>query len=158
MRRPLLLAGAAVGGVLLLAYGGSFLLSGADVPRGVHVAGVDLSGLSADRAETLLAERLAERAAAPLELVAAEVTMRLDPRTAKRRETSSCPWPSTETAQVPVVSTTSWKRATFSAQNSTRTGSSDTEVKELQVIACCSSSSSVVMTVTPVANRPTTRR
>ena len=42
---------------------------------------------------------------------------------------------STDTAQVPVASTASWNRAIFSAQNSTRSGSSDTEAKAVTVIA-----------------------
>ncbi|MCU1674621.1 MAG: VanW like protein, partial [Frankiales bacterium] len=85
MRRPLLLAGAAVGGLLLLGYGSSFLLSGDKVPRGVHVLGVDLSGLSAARAEQLLARELAGPAAEPLELVADDVRLRLEPLRAGMR-------------------------------------------------------------------------
>src|SRR5579875_2516085 len=53
------------------------------------------------------------------------------PRVASHRATFSESSPSTDTAQVPASRTASWNRATFSAQNSTSTGSSDTEVNAL---------------------------
>ena len=57
------------------------------------------------------------------------------PRVASQRAVFSASSSSTDTAQVPAASTASWKRAIFSAQNSTSSGSSDTEVKALTVIA-----------------------
>jgi hypothetical protein len=54
---------------------------------------------------------------------------------ASQRAVFSASSVSTETAQVPVASTASWNRAIFSAQKSTRSGSSDTEVKAVTVIA-----------------------
>ena len=55
----------------------------------------------------------------------------------------------TETAQVPDSSTASRNRASLSTQTSTRTGSSETEVKALAVIAWSKVPTRVVATVTP---------
>jgi hypothetical protein len=60
-----------------------------------------------------------------------------------------------DTAQDPAARTASWKRATFSAQNSTRGGSSDTEENALTVIAW---PLPVVTTTMPLANWPTACR
>lgn len=81
-RRPLLLAG---GGVLALgaaALGGAALLGGSGVPRGVHVAGTDLGGLSRAAAADRLDAALGARAAAPVRLVADGTQLVLPPRTA----------------------------------------------------------------------------
>ena len=55
-------------------------------------------------------------------------------------------------------STVSWKRAIFSAQNSTRCGCSDTGQNAVTVIAWSTPSSVVVTTMMPLANCPATRR
>ncbi len=60
-----------------------------------------------------------------------------------------------DTAHDPAAMTASWKRAIFSAQNSTSGGSSDTEVNALTVIAC---PALVVTTTMPPGNWPTARR
>ena len=80
-----LLGGGAVAAVLVLGYGGSFLVSGSKVPRGVHVAGVDLSGRTASQASALLSSALADEAGTPLVLVADDVELRLAPLTAGLR-------------------------------------------------------------------------
>jgi hypothetical protein len=54
-----------------------------------------------------------------------------------------------DTAHDPAASTASWKRAIFSAQNSTSGGSSDTDMKALTVIAW---PALVVTTMMPSAN------
>ncbi len=56
--------------VLLLAggYAAAVLAAGDKVPRGSSVAGVDIGGLAQDDAERRLADELAERAAAPIEI------------------------------------------------------------------------------------------
>ena len=56
---------------------------------------------------------------------------------------------STETAQVPDSSTASRNRASLSTQTSTMTGSSETEVNALAVIAWSKVPTRVVATVTP---------
>ena len=61
----------------------------------------------------------------------------------------------TDTAQDPSARTASWKRAIFSAQNSTSGGSSETEVNALTVMAW---PSGVVTTTIPLANWPAARR
>src|SRR3954451_20049002 len=74
-----LLGGGAVAAVLVLGYGGSFLVSGSKVPRGVHVAGIDLSGRTTGQAKALLNRELADEAGAPLLLAATDVELRLLP-------------------------------------------------------------------------------
>ncbi|MBK5305911.1 MAG: VanW family protein [Frankiaceae bacterium] len=78
MRRLTLLLGALVA-VVLIGYAASFLLYGDNVPRGVHVRGIDLSGRSPAQATTILADRLAGVAGAPLVLVADDVRSELVP-------------------------------------------------------------------------------
>jgi hypothetical protein len=56
-----------------------------------------------------------------------------------------------DTAQDPSASTASWKRAIFSAQNSTSGGSSETEVNALTVMAW---PALVLTTTMPLANWP----
>ena len=80
-----LLGGGAVAAVLVLGYGGSFLVSGSKVPRGVHVAGIDLSGRTAGQARAVLSRELADEAGAPLVLVADDVQMSLSPAEAGLR-------------------------------------------------------------------------
>src|SRR5687767_8558732 len=78
-RRAALWGGGVLLAVLGLGYGASFLLFNDEVPRGVHVRGVDLSGLSVPEARALLSRELADDAARPLELVADDVRMTLAP-------------------------------------------------------------------------------
>src|SRR3954454_6283153 len=80
-----LLGGGAVAAVLVLGYAGSFLVSGDKVPRGVHVAGIDLSGRTATQARAVLNNELADDAGAPLLLKADDVQLRLAPLTAGMR-------------------------------------------------------------------------
>src|SRR4051794_762125 len=80
-----LLGGGAVAAVLALGYAGSFLVSGDKVPRGVHVAGIDLSGRTAPPARAVLNRELADEAGRPLTLVADDVELRLAPLTAGLR-------------------------------------------------------------------------
>src|SRR5262249_60206394 len=63
-----------------------------------------------------------------------------------------------DTDQVPAVSTASWNRAIFSAQNSTSSGSSDTEVNADTVITCGVPSTQVPTTTMPVGRRPAALR
>ena len=77
--RPALIGGGALAALLVLGYGASFLVYGDDVPRGVHVAGVDLSGRSAASAAALLSRELADDAGTPMELDALGVSLRLFP-------------------------------------------------------------------------------
>ncbi len=65
---------------------------------------------------------------------------------------------STLTPQRAGVEHASWKRESSSTQTSTRAGSSDTEVKELAVIAWSKPSCTQVTTATPVAKRAITAR
>jgi hypothetical protein len=60
-----------------------------------------------------------------------------------------------DTAQAPAASTASWKRAIFSAQNSTSGGSSETDANALTVIAW---PALVVTTTMPPGNWPAARR
>jgi vancomycin resistance protein YoaR len=80
-----LLGGGAVAAVLVLGYAGSFIVSGDKVPRGVHVAGIDLSGRTATQARAVLNRELAGEAGAPLVLMADDVELRLAPLTAGLR-------------------------------------------------------------------------
>jgi vancomycin resistance protein YoaR len=79
MRRPLVLVGGGLLLLLLCGYGASFLLYGDDVPRGVHVHGIDLSGKSPSAAAALLQSGLAAEAGRPLTLVADDVRLSLVP-------------------------------------------------------------------------------
>jgi hypothetical protein len=60
-----------------------------------------------------------------------------------------------DTAHDSASRTASWKRAIFSAQNSTSGGSSDTDVNALTVMAW---PAAVVTTTMPLANWPVARR
>jgi hypothetical protein len=60
-----------------------------------------------------------------------------------------------DTPQAPAARTASWKRAIFSAQNSTSGGSSDTDANALTVIAW---PPLVVTTTMPPGNWPVARR
>ncbi len=77
-RRALIVGGAVVA-ALALGYGASYALYGDEVPRGVHVAGTDLSGLTPERAAALLQRELADDAARPLRLLADDVALTLKP-------------------------------------------------------------------------------
>ncbi len=72
-----------VGGVLVAVVGGgyaaSYLLYGDRIPAGVHVGGADLSGMSAERARTVVQRELADDAARPLTLLAGDVALSLSP-------------------------------------------------------------------------------
>jgi vancomycin resistance protein YoaR len=81
MRPRLLLLLGAVVVVLGIGYAGSFLLYGNDVPRGVHVRGIDLSGRSPAEAAALLSDQLAAPAGKPFEVVADDVRATLVPAT-----------------------------------------------------------------------------
>jgi hypothetical protein len=65
-RSKLVLAGAALVGVLGIAYGVGLLLDHADVPNGTMVLGVDIGGTSKEDAVELLDRALGDRADAPL--------------------------------------------------------------------------------------------
>lgn len=78
-------APAIFGGVLAgfaLLYGGLILTSGGDVPRNTTVRGVEIGGLDRAAAVTALQRGLAERAAAPLSVVAAGKSLRVQPEPA----------------------------------------------------------------------------
>ena len=77
--RPLLIAGGALFSVLALGYGASFILYGDQVPRGVHVGGFDLSGLSQEQARAAVQRELADDAARPIKLLAGDVALELKP-------------------------------------------------------------------------------
>jgi vancomycin resistance protein YoaR len=78
MRRLTLLLGAVVV-VLGFGYVASLVLSGGKVPRGVHVAGIDLSGNTRAAAVATLSSALAAPAGKPLVLVADDVRDQLVP-------------------------------------------------------------------------------
>ena len=59
---------------------------------------------------------------------------------------------------MPDCSTASWNRLARCEHTSTCGGSSDTDVKALAVMAWSTPSSTVVTTVTPLANRPSAPR
>jgi hypothetical protein len=80
------------------------------------------------------------------------------PRVASQRDSFSASSSSTLTAHLPAASTASWNRAIFSAQNSTSSGSSDTEVNALTVMLCGTPSRVAETTRMPVANCPAARR
>ncbi|MCW2723442.1 MAG: hypothetical protein JWN35_363, partial [Frankiales bacterium] len=83
--RPAVLAAGGILGLLVLGYGASFAFADGDVPRGVHVAGHDLSGRTPAQARALVESRLAPQAARPLTLVAGEVRLALPPATSGLR-------------------------------------------------------------------------
>ncbi len=64
---------------LALGYGASFALSGSNVPRGVHVAGVDLGGMSESEARAAVERALLPLAARSVALVADGQRLTLDP-------------------------------------------------------------------------------
>ncbi len=76
------------------------------------------------------------------------------PRVASQRAVFSAFSSSTETDQIPASRTVSWKRAIFSAQNSTSTGSRDTALNALTVMAWSTPSRRVPTTRMPVGRRP----
>ena len=76
-------------------------------------------------------------------------------RRASQRAVFSASSARMDTPQDPAARTASWKRAIFSAQNSTRGGSSDTDVNALTVIAW---PALVVTTTMPPGNWPAARR
>jgi vancomycin resistance protein YoaR len=65
--------------VLAGVYAGAQWMFSDRVPRGTQVAGVDVGGLPASEATTLLADELGPRAAEPVELTAADASTTLDP-------------------------------------------------------------------------------
>lgn len=65
--------------VLAGVYAGAQWMFSDRVPRGTQVAGVDIGGLPAAEAKTLLADELGPRAAEPVELTAADASTTLDP-------------------------------------------------------------------------------
>ncbi|MFP3713013.1 VanW family protein [Puerhibacterium sp. TATVAM-FAB25] len=65
--------------VLAGVYAGAQWMFSDRVPRGTQVAGVDVGGLPAAEAKTLLADELGPRAAEPVELTAADASTTLDP-------------------------------------------------------------------------------
>ncbi|OLR90961.1 VanW family protein [Actinokineospora bangkokensis] len=77
-RKPLLIAGAVVGGLAVL-YALDIILSTGNVPRGVSVAGVEVGGLSHAEAETALRERIEPRLTQPVTVRAGVVEQKLDP-------------------------------------------------------------------------------
>ena len=80
------------------------------------------------------------------------------PRVASQRAVFSPSSASTDNAHTPAASTASWKRAIFSAQNSTRCGSSETEANAVTVMTWSTPSTCVDTTMMPLANWPATRR
>jgi vancomycin resistance protein YoaR len=79
-RAPKALLWTAVVLVLLAGvYAGAQWVFSDRVPRGTQVAGVDIGGLPASEATTLLADELGPRAAEPVELTAADASTTLDP-------------------------------------------------------------------------------
>src|SRR5687768_906979 len=75
VRRAVIVLGGVIAALFLLGYGASYALYGDEVPRGVHVGGVDLSGRSEAEAQSILSRELADEAGAPMELVADDVRM-----------------------------------------------------------------------------------
>ncbi len=73
------LVGAGLLVVLLLLYLAGLLLSGADIPRGVRVGAVDLGGRSTADATRVLETAYGERARKPLEVVADDRRLSVDP-------------------------------------------------------------------------------
>ena len=82
--RRVLIAGAACG-VLVAASGAAAALAEDEVPAGVHVAGVDLGGLTVDEAEARLQQGLRDRVSAPVPVSADGEQLALDPATAGLR-------------------------------------------------------------------------
>ncbi|MCW2622451.1 MAG: hypothetical protein JWL64_2053, partial [Frankiales bacterium] len=79
---PAVLVGGGVLGLAVVTAGATYLVNGADVPRGISVAGVDIGGLSRAAAEARLGTGLAEAGARPIRLDAAGTPLTLDPATA----------------------------------------------------------------------------
>ncbi|MGW3086469.1 peptidoglycan binding domain-containing protein [Streptomyces sp. NPDC001108] len=67
-RSKLVLLGAAVVGLLGVAYGAGLLMNHSDVPKGTTVLGVDIGGGTKEEAATKLDAALGKRAVAPLQL------------------------------------------------------------------------------------------
>nr|WP_019816112.1 VanW family protein [Saccharomonospora saliphila] len=84
MRRPAVIA-AAVFGFLVLLYGFDLLVTNGDVPRGVSVAGVDVGGMSHNKAEGLLREEIEPRLSQPVGYTAGETEGEFDPKQAGLR-------------------------------------------------------------------------
>src|SRR5215510_11093517 len=80
------------------------------------------------------------------------------PRVASQVAVFSASSPSTDIAQVPAASTASWNRAIFSAHIKISSGSRDTAVNAVAVIAWLTPSRLVVATTMPLANLPEARR
>jgi vancomycin resistance protein YoaR len=78
-RRIPLIAGAAVAGVLVLAYAVPAVLMMGEVPPDTKVAGVDISGLSPQAAAARLEKELGPRAARPIKATAAGKQVQLKP-------------------------------------------------------------------------------
>ena len=86
LSRRLVLAGAAVAVVLGVgAVGASAAFAGDDVPEGVHVAGVDLGGLSRAQAQSRITAAVEDDATAPVSLDADGTRLTLDPARAGLR-------------------------------------------------------------------------
>jgi vancomycin resistance protein YoaR len=71
--------------VLAGVYAGAQWMFSDRVPRGTHVAGVDVGGMPAAEAKDRLTEELGPRAAEPIELTAADASTTLDPADAGLR-------------------------------------------------------------------------
>lgn len=80
--RRLLLAAAAVFGVLVLAYAVDLAVSWGEIPRGVTVAGVEIGGMEPAAAQQRLRAQLGPRLNRSITLHAGNVTTTLDPQAA----------------------------------------------------------------------------
>jgi vancomycin resistance protein YoaR len=85
------LVGAAVVGVLALLYAVDLLVNQGSVPRGVTVAGVEVGGLSHKDAEQALRDQLEPRLTQPVQLIAGDTEISLEPEQAGL----ALDWPST---------------------------------------------------------------
>src|SRR4051794_8415000 len=84
-RRALRIAAAVAGGIvglLLVVYVADVAIAGDSVPRGVHVAGVDIGAKSRDEAGQVLQRSLGARASAPIKATAAGVPLDVSPAAA----------------------------------------------------------------------------
>ncbi|MGW5021205.1 hypothetical protein [Streptomyces cacaoi] len=81
-RNKLVLAGAAVVGIVGVAYGTGLLLDHADVPKGTTVLGVDIGGLSKHEATNKLKDGLGARTTEPFTVVATGQKAQLKPSVA----------------------------------------------------------------------------
>ncbi|WP_156754600.1 VanW family protein [Actinokineospora pegani] len=77
-RKPLIIAGAVFGGLVLL-WGADLALSTGNVPRGVSVAGVSVGGLSHQEAERVLRQQIEPRLSQPVSVRAGVVEQELEP-------------------------------------------------------------------------------